>query len=227
MAGILDRFSSIIKANINDLLDKAEDPQKMIDQYMREMTESLAEVREATAEVMAEESRCKRNLDENQAEIDKYMDFARKALESGNEDDARVFLAKKQELEGLRLGLQETYDAAKNNADKMRQMHDKLVSDIEKLQARSAIIKGKAAVAKTQDKVNDITSSGDSAASAIDAFNRMEAKADAMLDKSNAKVELSQKPSDAAAELADKYAQAGSTAAVDDELAKLKSEMGL
>lgn len=227
MAGILDRFSSIIKANINELLDKAEDPQKMIDQYMREMTESLAEVRDATAEVMAEESRCKRELDENQAEINKYMDFARKALEGGSEKDARVFLAKKQELEGLREGLQATYDAAEDNADKMRQMHDKLVSDIEKLQARSAVIKGKAAVAKTQDKVNDIAGSGDSAASAIDAFNRMEAKADAMLDKSNAKVELSQKPADVAAELADKYAQAGSTAAVDDELAKLKNEMGL
>lgn len=47
--GILDRFTSIVKANINELLDKAEDPEKMVDQYLREMTESLAEVREATA----------------------------------------------------------------------------------------------------------------------------------------------------------------------------------
>ena len=55
--GILDRFTSIVKANINELLDKAEDPEKMVDQYLREMTESLAEVREATAGVMAEEKR--------------------------------------------------------------------------------------------------------------------------------------------------------------------------
>ena len=53
--GILDRFTSIVKANINELLDKAEDPEKMVDQYLREMTESLAEVREATAGVLAEE----------------------------------------------------------------------------------------------------------------------------------------------------------------------------
>ena len=57
--GILDRFTSIVKANINELLDKAEDPEKMVDQYLREMTESLAEVREATAGVMAEERRRK------------------------------------------------------------------------------------------------------------------------------------------------------------------------
>ena len=79
MAGILDRFASIIKANINDLLDKAEDPSKMIEQYMRDLTESLAEVREATAGVMAEETRTKRMLDDNQKEIDRFESLARKA----------------------------------------------------------------------------------------------------------------------------------------------------
>ena len=98
--GILDRFTSIVKANINELLDKAEDPEKMVDQYLREMTESLAEVREATAGVMAEEKRCKKLLDENREETEKYEELARKALAAGNEADARVFLAKKQELAG-------------------------------------------------------------------------------------------------------------------------------
>ena len=75
--GILDRFTSIVKANINELLDKAEDPEKMVDQYLREMTESLAEVREATAGVMAEEKRCKKLLDENREETEKYEELAR------------------------------------------------------------------------------------------------------------------------------------------------------
>ena len=83
--GILDRFTSIVKANINELLDKAEDPEKMVDQYLREMTESLAEVREATAGVMAEEKRCKKLVDENMAEMTKYEELARKALAAGNE----------------------------------------------------------------------------------------------------------------------------------------------
>ena len=64
---ILERFGDIIKANINDLLDKCEDPAKMIDQYLRDLTESLAEVKKETAGVMAEETRAKRMLDENAA----------------------------------------------------------------------------------------------------------------------------------------------------------------
>ncbi len=227
MSGILDRFTSIIKANINDLLDKAEDPEKMIDQYLRELTESLAEVREATAGVMAEEARCKRAVDESQADIDRYDGLARKALEAGNEGDARTFLAKKQQLEAHTEGLKIAYAAAQDNATKMRQMHDKLVSDIETLQGRRQSIKAKVAVAKTQDKVNDLTAAGDSAASAIGAFNRMEAKADEMLDRANAMAELSSRPADPAVELEKKYEEAGSTAAVDDELSRMKAEMGL
>ena len=199
--GILDRFTSIVKANINELLDKAEDPEKMVDQYLREMTESLAEVREATAGVMAEEKRCKKLLDENREETEKYEERAE--------------------------GLTVAYEGAKANADKMRQMHDKLVADIEELNARKATIKAKAAVAKTQSKVNEMTSAGDRAEGARSAFDRMEAKADEMLDRANAVAELSEKPADPTEELAKKYAAAGAEAAVDDDLARLKKEMGL
>ncbi|HPI16802.1 MAG TPA: PspA/IM30 family protein, partial [Mesotoga sp.] len=69
--GILERFNDIIKSNINALLDKFEDPSKMIDQYMREMIEDLAEVKKGTASVMAEETRTKRLVDENAAEVAK------------------------------------------------------------------------------------------------------------------------------------------------------------
>ncbi len=227
MAGILDRFATIIKANINDLLDKAEDPSKMIDQYMRDLTESLAEVKESTAGVMAEETRCKRLLDENTKEVNKYEDLARRALEKGNENDARMFLAKKVELQGAGEGLKTAYDAAHENANKMREMHDKLVKDIETLNARREAIKAKAAVAKTQDKVNDLTSGADKAEGAMSAFDRMEARVDEMLDRSNAKAELNTKPVDEAAALEKKYIEEGQSAAVDDELARLKSEMGL
>ncbi len=225
--GILDRFTSIVKANINELLDKAEDPEKMVDQYLREMTESLAEVREATAGVMAEESRCRRLVDENREQVAKYEGLAKKALVAGNEDDARTFLAKKQELAAQAEGLEVAYTGAKANADKMRQMHDKLVSDIEELNARKATIKAKAAVAKTQTKVNELTSAGDRAEGARSAFDRMEAKADEMLDRANAVAALSEEPVDEAAELEKKYAEAGKTAAIDDDLARLKKEMGL
>ncbi len=224
--GMLSRFNDIIKANINALLDKAEDPAKMIDQYLRDMTESLAEVKKETAGVMAEEARTKRLVDENAEEIEKYGSLAKKALLAGNEGDARVFLAKKQELESKSAGLTETYAAAHENAVKMRQMHDKLVSDINELNSRREAIKAKLAVAKTQQKLNEVSSASDRAAGAMSAFDRMEAKADRMLDSANAMAALNSQPVDEAAALADKY-ESGGSSAVDDELERLKKEMGL
>jgi phage shock protein A len=225
--GILDRFTSIVKANINELLDKAEDPAKMVEQYLREATEELAEVKEATAGVMAEEARTRRMYEKNAEEVARYDELAKRALVAGNEEDARVFIAKKQELAASGEALKAAYDAASENAKKMRIMHDKLVSDISTLQTRKEAIKAKVAVAKTQEKVAKMSSAGDKGGAAIDAFNRMEAKADAMLDKAEALQELNATPEDTAAALADKYAAAGATAAVDDELARMKQELGL
>ena len=224
---ILERFADIIKANINDLLDKCEDPAKMIDQYLRDLTEDLAEVKKETAAVMAEETRTKRMLDDNAAEVQRFEGLARKALAAGNEGDARVFLGKKQQLEEKAASLQATYDAAHANAEKMRQMHDKLVGDIETLHSRREMVKAKVAVAKTQERVNQMGASADKAAGAMSAFERMERKADQMLDQANAMAELNSAPVDAAAELEKKYASAAGDAAVDAELAKLKAEMGL
>ncbi len=224
---ILERFADIIKANINDLLDKCEDPAKMIDQYLRDLTEDLAEVKKETAAVMAEETRTKRMLDDNAAEVQRFEGLARKALAASNEGDARVFLGKKQQLAEKAASLQATYDAAHANAEKMRQMHDKLVGDIETLHSRREMVKAKVAVAKTQERVNQMGASADKAAGAMSAFERMERKADQMLDQANAMAELNSAPVDEAAELEKKYASAAGDAAVDAELAKLKAEMGL
>ncbi len=225
--GILDRFTDIIKSNINDLLDRAEDPAKMVDQYLIDLSESLAEVKRETAGVMAEEKRTRRLVESNDADIKKYDDLARTALKAGNEDDARTFLEKKQQLVAKGESLKEAADAAEANAKKMREMHDKLVGDIEKLKSRREAIKAKVAVAKTQDKVSKMSSAGDRAAGAMSAFDRMEAKADEMLDRSNAMSELGEQPSDPTDDLEKKYASMASASAVDDELARLKEEMGI
>lgn len=223
--GILARFSDIIKANVNAVIDKMEDPSKMIDQYLRDMMEDLAEVKRETAGVMAEEKRTKRLVDENDAEAAKYAEFAKKALQAGNETDARVFIGKKQELEASGAGLKTAYAMANANAVKMRQMHDKLSSDIEALQARREMIHAKVAVAKTQQKLNEVTSSVGKSEGAMSAFGRMEDKADRMLDEATAMSELNTEPIDEAKALEDKYASGG--ASVDDELEKMKKDLGL
>jgi phage shock protein A len=224
--GILARFGDIIKANVNAVIDKMEDPSKMIDQYLRDMMEDLAEVKRETAGVMAEEKRTKRLVDENEAEVAKYAEFAKKALQAGNEADARVFLTKKQALEASGAGLKTAYATANANAVKMRQMHDKLTTDIEALNARREMIKAKVAVAKTQQTLNEVSSSVGKSEGAMSAFDRMEDKADRMLDEATAMSELNTAPIDEAKALEEKYAKQGS-ASVDDELAKMKKDLGL
>jgi phage shock protein A len=224
--GILARFGDIIKANVNAVIDKMEDPSKMIDQYLRDMMEDLAEVKRETAGVMAEEKRTKRLVDENDAEVAKYAEFAKKALQAGNEADARVFISKKQQFEVSGAGLKTAYATANANAIKMRQMHDKLSADIEALNARREMIKAKVAVAKTQKTLNEVTSSVGKSEGAMSAFDRMEDKADRMLDEATAMSELNTEPIDEARKLEDKYASQG-TASVDDELSKMKKDLGL
>lgn len=224
---ILARFKDIISSNINALLDKAEDPAKMVDQYLRKMTADLAEVKKETAGVMAEESRTKRLLDENEKEVAKYADLARKALVAGNEDDARVFLSKKQEMEDVGVNLQTSYAVAHENAVKMRQMHDKLVKDINTLNSRRQAIKAKVSVAKTQQRVNKLGSAAEKMEGSMGTFDRMEAKAEKMLDSANAMAELNAQPVDEAQALEEKYKAADTNASVEDELAAMKKKLGI
>lgn len=225
--GILQRFKDIMASNINALLDKAEDPEKMIDQTLRNLTKDLAEVKKETAAVMADEQRCKRELDEVNSEITKMQAYAEKALLSGNEADAMKFLEQKNQLTAKQASLQQTYDVAAANAMKMRQMHDKLVTDINQLDSRRDAIKAKMKVAKTQDRLNKMTNNLSDSASSMAAFDRMEAKANAMLDQANAMTELNQTTQESGIDsLAAKY-DAAPNAAVQDELAAMKAKLGL
>lgn len=225
--GIISRFKDIMAANINALLDKAEDPEKMIDQTMRNLTKDLGEVKEQTAAVMADEQRCKRELDECNSEIAKMQSYAEKALLAGNEADAMKFLEQKAQLTTKQTSLQQTYDVAAANAMKMRQMHDKLVKDINELNSRRDAIKAKMKVAKTQQKLNEMTANITDSSSSFAAFERMEAKANSMLDQANAMTELNMSTEESSVDsLAAKY-DAAPDAAVADELAALKAKMGL
>ena len=225
--GILQRFKDIMASNINALLDKAEDPEKMIDQTLRNLTKDLAEVKKETAAVMADEQRCKRELDEVNSEITKMQAYAEKALLAGYEADAMKFLEQKNQLTAKQASLQQTYDVAAANAMKMRQMHDKLVTDINQLDSRRDAIKAKMKVAKTQDRLNKMTNNLSDSASSMAAFDRMEAKANAMLDQANAMTELNQTTQESGIDsLAAKY-DAAPNAAVQDELAAMKAKLGL
>lgn len=222
--GILTRFKDIMSANINALLDKAEDPEKMIDQCLRNLNSDLGKVKSETAAIMAEEQRSRRTLDDCTKDMNKYQEYAAKAIQAGNDEDARKFLEKKAQMAQKQADLQQAYNLAKTNAEHMREMHDKLVGDINELESRRDMIKSKMAVAKTQEKINKMTSSLDGANNSINAFNRMEEKANKALDQANAMAELNARPADSIDDLAKKYDTPSSD--IDAELEALKASLG-
>lgn len=226
--GIITRFKDIMAANFNALLDRCEDPEKMIDQYLRNLEQDFAKVKAETASIMAEEKSAKRKLDDCESEIAKMTEYAKKAVTAGNDNEARQFLEKKSELTQKQEVLAKNYEMACDNSAKMRQMHDKLEADISDLKSRRDMLKAKVKVAETQKRMSGIGSGLESAGSNLAAFDKMEEKVNKMLDEADAMNELNRQPAkDSAAELARKYDAENKKAAVDDELAALKAEMGM
>lgn len=224
--GILSRFKDIMSSNINALLDKAEDPEKMVDQTLRNLYTDLAKVRSETASVMADEQTAKRNLDKINAEINRLQQYAEKAVLSGNDADASKFLTEKAKLVAKQASLQQIYDVAAANSMKMRQMHDKLVLDISELESRRDTIKAKVRLAKAQKDINKVTSKID-AASGFASFQRIEDRADSMLAIAQAEAELNTfSASNEVDRLASKY-DSSPDLAVSDELAQLKAKLGV
>ena len=228
MASILGRFKAIMASNINALLDKMEDPEKMIDQYLRDMEKDLGSVKAETVAVMAQESAAKRKVAECENEIKKMEDYAKKALQAGNEADARMFLEKKGSIKIKLESLEKEKMVAVENSLKMREMHDKLTSDIQKLNARKNEIKAKIKMAKSAQKISAMTSSA-GISGKMSSFNSIEEKADRMLDEANATIELNSPKKDEVDDLMKKYdsEELESSSAVDDEMERLKKEMGL
>lgn len=219
--GVFQRIADVMSANINDLLDKAEDPEKMAKQYLRQALEDLSEVKANTATIIADEKQCKRNLDEANAQVKKYDGLARKAVSAGNDNDARVFLTEKNKAVKTAEAAQAAYDAAKANADKMRALYTKLNNDVSTLQSRLKNIHAMSAVADAQETVSRMT--GKDYGGGLAKFDAMEDRVRQKLDASSASMELASAPANEADALAAKYGSEGSD--VDSELAALKAEL--
>lgn len=187
MVGILSRFRDVMKANVNHMLNRSDDPEKTVNEYMRSLSSDLGQVKAETAAVLADENRAKRALDECQAEVNKLQRYAEKSAESGDVDKARGFLEKKVKLTGKRNELQAAYDRASAKAQMMKHMNDKLVADLGKLEARHAELKGRMADARAQQQLNEQNASASRAESA---FKAMEDQANQAINEAEALAEL-------------------------------------
>ncbi len=128
--GVFSRFLDIVNANINSLLDKAEDPEKMLKLMMQEMEDTLIELKSTCAESIASKNSLDRKIQETEASVERWVDRAKLALDKGKEDLAREALVmKKQTLEGLEQLKREVIDKddlVKTCRENIRQVEEKL-----------------------------------------------------------------------------------------------------
>lgn len=221
----LGRIPKILEANINALLDKCEDPAKMIDQLLVDYKRDLVDVKRDTAAVMADVKVAQKRLEDCEEEIAKKQKAAENALKAGNEADARTLLAAKQNLEKTRESLVQNYSVAQSNAEMMKEGYNKLVRNIEDLEQRKDAAKAKISMAKAQKQISETAAKANSTVS-LDAFERYEEKAEKMLAEAGAMAELDEGVS-SVEDLTDKYTSSADSASVDDELAALKASLGM
>lgn len=218
--GIFSRFRDIVSANINAILDHAEDPEKMVRLMIQEMEDTLIEVKSNCAGFMAEQKRLERSLDNVQSEATSWENKARLAVEKSRDDLARAALAEKQrhlrKVESITEQLTQSRDLVGQTQADIAQLETKLSDAREK--QRLIIQRRAAAVSRiqAQTKIRQIDTS--------EAFAKFEAYENG-IDRLEAEAGLvdSLRPKDSS--LRDKFAELEHEDAVEQELANLKKQV--
>lgn len=223
--GIFDRISTVIKANINDLISRAEDPEKMLNQIIEDMREQIAEAKKGVIEVMATEKRLEAQYKKELEEVSEWENKAKLALSKGDENLAREALVRKNEVQKRATEYKEQYEAQKSESDQIQTALRKLVAKYEEANRKKSLLIAKQKRAEAQKKVaNTMSSISDS--DAFSYFNRMEEKVEQISAEADAATALnmSMEGNDLDAKFKELEASGGSS--VDDELAALKAQLG-
>ncbi|AXI09701.1 PspA/IM30 family protein [Oceanobacillus sp. 143] len=214
------RVKTVVGSELNAMLDKAEDPVKMLDQYMRDMGEDIREVEAAVAKQIANEKMLKRKANDALALVQKRQEQAEKAVEAGNDDLARRALQDKKDHDATAVALNESWERAKADADLLRERLDEMKKEYQEMNLKRDSLKARAESAQVRTKINRTMSSiGDDASKR--GFERMEEK----VMRFEAEAETSEDLSQASRSLDDEFEDLIKND-VDDELAALKQKMG-
>jgi len=219
--GILDRISRLLRANINEMISKAEDPRLIIEQALRDMRTAYQEAREEVAGAMAQQSKLARERDLNKKQAAEYDDKAREALKMGREDLAKEALNRKKNFEQVADGFAQQVEQNNSVVEQLKTQLMALEQKISEMDAKKELLQARQQTAAASDRLERI-SGFDKADGAAGAFADMERKVSGMEDKSKAMSELRKQ-----GDLDSQLAEVGKAAAVDDELAKMKKEMGI
>ena len=138
------RVKTLVSSELNAMLDKAEDPVKMLDQFMRDMAEDIREAETAVAKQIANEKMLKRKYDDAQALVEKRQKQAEQAIEAGNEDLARRALEDKKDHEMNAVSLKESWERTKADADALREKLDEMKKEYQQMQLKKDSLKARA-----------------------------------------------------------------------------------
>lgn len=188
--GIFDRLKTVISSNMNDLISKAENPEKMLNQMIIDMNEQLIESKKAVAMAIADEKRLEREVVENKAKAEDWEKKAMLAVRAGRDDLAKEALLRKQEHETYMGQLGTQWQAQKASVEKLKVSLRELQTKIEEASRKKNILIARAKRAEAQEKINKTMSSLQGNKSAFDTFDRMAKKIDELEARTEAQKEL-------------------------------------
>ena len=220
-----ERIADILKANINDMIDKAEDPVKMVKQLILEMEDQVDEATRALGQAMGSQKVAAKELADAKAKVADWNDKAKLALKNGDEALARKALDIKVGLEGQVGQLQGSYDGITAQVDKLKDQVQTLKMKLDEARARQNVLIARAKMAEAATNVATSISAAttESAFAKLDKLEKkivqQEATAEAFTELHGSSVEQ--------ASVADEFEQLQHKDAVDTELERLKTELGM
>ena len=216
---IFGRIGDLLSANINSMLDKAEDPEKMADEYLRQLNNELYEAKTSVAAAMADAMKLNTKETQYSLDADQWASKAEAALRAGDEELAKAALARKVNAGKLAQQYKEQSDQQDTQVEQLQNALVQLETRIAETKAKKELIVAKKNRAQTQEAIQR-TARGLGNISAMDKLDRLEEKVDDRLARADAMAKLEE------GTLESKFRDLEKDQEVDAELAELKRKLG-
>jgi phage shock protein A len=222
--GIFQRMKTVVSSNINDLIAKAENPEKMLNQLVIDMNQQMIESKKAVAMAIADEKKLEREASEQARLAKEWEGKAMLAVRAGKDDLAKEALLRKQEYENYYGQYRTQWEGQKASVDKLKESLRALQAKIDEANRKKNLLIARAKRAEAQEKIQSTISSVTGNTSAFEAFDRMAAKVDELEARAAASVELEDLSKDSSLEAQFKELES-SSANADVLLEELKAKM--
>ena len=220
--GLFKRLSDLLRSNVNDLIDKAEDPEKMVKQIIVDMTKELNNATQNYGKAKASEALAKKKMDEARKVSAAWEAKAKAALSQGNADMAKKVQARKVKADEEVKTYTEMYNSISAQTTAIGAQVETLKAKLDEAKSRQAMLIARSQMAETKKQLAQSTGGFD-VESSMASFNRMEEKIQRKEAEADAFIEISGNGDDA--DLQQSFEQIQTDAAVDAELARLMNEM--